>query len=216
MIKVAILIGSTRPGRRGEAVARWVYEIAQKRRDAEFEIVDLKDFNLPLLDEPLPPSLGQYSQPHTKAWAAKIETFDAFVFVTPEYNHSVPGALKNAIDYLYAEWNNKAAGFVSYGSAGGARAVEHLRIVMAEVQVAAVRAQVMLSLNTDFKNFAAFQPDPQHEASVTTMLNQVVAWGGALKTLRQPLAKNQWKLSPPKELAKIAVNLDQITERSLT
>jgi NAD(P)H-dependent FMN reductase len=215
MIKVAILIGSTRPGRKGEAVARWVYEIAQKRNDAEFEIVNLNDFNLPLLDEPLPPSLGQYSQPHTKTWAAKINTFDAYVIVTAEYNHSVPGALKNAIDYLYAEWNNKAAGFVSYGSAGGARAVEHLRIVMAEVQVAAVRAQVMLSLYTDFKNFTDFQPAPQHAASVNTMLNQVVAWGGALKTLRQPLVKDLWNPGPPKVLAKIAVNLDQITERTL-
>src|SRR3982751_1583759 len=132
MNKIAIIIGSTRPGRNGEAVAKWVYDIAKKRSDAEFELVDIKDFNLPLLDEPMPPSTGQYTQPHTKAWAAKIDTFDAFVFVTPEYNHGTSGALKNAIDFLFREWNNKAAGFVSYGSAGGARAVEHLRQVMAE------------------------------------------------------------------------------------
>ena len=103
------------PGRNGEAVAKWVYEVAQKRSDAEFELVDIKDFNLPLLDEPVPPSMGQYSKPHTKTWAAKIGSFDAYVFVTPEYNHGIPGALKNAIDFLFAEWNNKAAGFVSYG-----------------------------------------------------------------------------------------------------
>jgi len=184
MIKVAIIIGSTRPGRKAEAVARWVYEIATKHGNAEFELVDIRDFNLPLLDEAIPPSMGQYSQPHTKVWAAKVASFDAYVFVTPEYNHGPSGALKNAIDYLYAEWNNKAAGFVSYGSAGGARAVEQLRLVMGEMQVADVRAQVMLSLFTDFENFSVFKPVPSHEESVNTMLDQVIAWGGALNTLR--------------------------------
>ena len=142
MLKIAIIIGSTRPGRNGEAVAKWVYEIAQKRSDAEFELVDIKDFNLPLLDEPVPPIMGQYSKPHTKAWAAKIGSFDGYVFVTPEYNHGISGALKNAIDFLFREWNDKAAGFVSYGGAGGARAVEQLRLVLAEVQMATVRNQV--------------------------------------------------------------------------
>ena len=184
MIKIAIIIGSTRPGRKAEAVAKWVHEIAKKRGDAEFEIIDIKDYNLPLLDEAVPPSLGQYSQPHTLAWSARIATFDAYVFVTPEYNHSTSGALKNAIDYLYREWNNKAAGFVGYGSAGGTRAVENLRLVMGELQVADVRAQVALSLFTDFENFATFKPAPTHEKSVNAMLDQVIAWGGALKTLR--------------------------------
>ncbi|HEY5993046.1 MAG TPA: NAD(P)H-dependent oxidoreductase [Gallionellaceae bacterium] len=185
MIKVAIIIGSTRPGRKADAVAKWVHGIASKRSDAEYEIVDIKDYNLPLLDEPVPPSLGQYSQPHTKTWAAKIAAFDAFVFVTPEYNHSTSAALKNAIDYLYREWNNKAAGFVSYGSMGGARAVENLRLVMGELQVADVRAQVMLSLFTDFENFTVFKPAATHEKSVAAMLDQLVAWGGAMKTLRK-------------------------------
>src|SRR4051794_38807379 len=117
MIRVAIIIGSTRPNRNGEAVAKWVFEQARKRTDAEFELVDLKDYNLPLLDEPIPPSQGKYSKEHTKVWAAKIASFDAFIFVTPEYNHGPSGALKNALDFLYKEWNNKAAGFVGYGSA---------------------------------------------------------------------------------------------------
>ena len=147
--------------------------------------MDIKDFDLPLLDEPMPPSRGQYTQPHTKAWAAKIASFDAYVFVTPEYNHGPSGALKNAIDYLYREWNNKAAGFVGYGSAGGTRAVEQLRLVMGELQVADVRAQVALSLFTDFENFSTFKPAPMHEKSVNVMLDQVIAWGGALKTLRK-------------------------------
>ena len=186
MLKVAIILGSTRPGRNGEAVARWVHQLAQKRTDAQFELVDLQDFNLPLLDEPMPPSMGQYSKPHTKAWAAKITSFDAFVFVTPEYNHGTSGALKNALDYLYAEWNNKSAGFVSYGSAGGARAVEQLRLVMAELQIADVRSQVMLSLFTDFENMSVFKPADYHQKSLNGMLDQLIAWGGALKSLRQP------------------------------
>jgi len=109
--------------------------------------------------------------------------------VTPEYNHSTSGALKNAIDYLYREWNNKAAGFVSYGGAGGARFVEHLRLIMAELMVATVRAQVMLSLFTDFEKFTTFKPHPQHKQEVYTMLDQLIAWGGALKTVRSTRAQ---------------------------
>jgi len=185
MIKIGIIIGSTRPGRKGEAVANWVYEIAQRRSDAEFEVVDIKDFNLPLLDEPMSPTTGQYTHQHTRTWSAKIASFDAYVFVTPEYNHATSGALKNAIDFLYNEWVNKAAGFVGYGGASGTRAVENLRLVMGELQIADVRAQVGLSLFTDFENFTVFKPAPQQEKSVNRMLDQVVAWGGALKSLRE-------------------------------
>ena len=184
MIRIAIIIGSTRPGRNGEAVAKWVYEVAQQREDAEFELVDIKDFNLPLLDEPKSPMMGQYTHQHTKDWSAKIASFDAYVFVTPEYNHGTSGALKNAIDYLYHEWTNKAAGFVAYGSALGARAVEHLRLVMGELQVADVRAQVGLSMFTDFENYSVFKPAPQHEKSVNELFDQVIAWSSALKALR--------------------------------
>jgi NAD(P)H-dependent FMN reductase len=184
MTKIAIIIGSTRPGRNGEAVAKWVHEIAKKRSDAEFELVDIADFNLPLLDEPVPPSMGQYTKEHTKAWSAKIASFDGYVFVTPEYNHATSGALKNALDYLYGEWNNKAAGFVGYGSFGGTRAVENLRLIAAELQLATVRAQVGFSLFTDFENFSVFKPAQLHEQSVSTLLDQVITWSGALKTLR--------------------------------
>ena len=181
MLRVAVILGSTRPERNGEAVAKWVYDVAKKRSDAEFEYVDIKDCELPLLDEPIP---GRYSKDHTKAWAAKIDSFDAFVFVTAEYNHGIPGALKNAIDFLFKEWNNKVAGFVGYGSAGGVRSVEQLRLVMAELQVATVRAQVQLSLFTDFENFRVFKPSPYQENLVNIMLDQVISWGNALKTLR--------------------------------
>jgi len=150
--------------------------------------VDIKDFNLPLLDEEAPPIMGRYSQQHTKVWSAKIASFDAYVFVTPEYNHATSAALKNAIDFLYHEWVNKAAGFVGYGGAAGVRAVENLRLIMGEMQVADVRAQVGLSLFTDFENFSVFKPAAQQEQSVNVMLDQVIAWGGALKTLREKQA----------------------------
>ncbi len=183
-MRVAIILGSTRPGRNGEAVGRWIYEIAKNRSNADFELVDIKDFDLPLLDEPIPPSMGQYSNEHTKTWSAKIDSFDAYVFVTPEYNHGIPGALKNAIDFLFREWNDKAAGFVSYGGAGGVRAVEQLRLVMGELKVATVRAQVQLSLFTDFENYSNFKPHPFHEKVANNMLDEVIAWAGALRVLR--------------------------------
>jgi NAD(P)H-dependent FMN reductase len=191
LLNIGIIIGSTRPGRKAEDVARWLYGIAANRNDASFEVVDIASFNLPLLDEPLPPSMGQYAQPHTKAWAAKIATFDAFVFVTPEYNHSTSGALKNAIDYLFREWNDKAAGFVGYGGVGGTRAVEQLRLVMGEIKVAAVRAQVALSLFTDFENFSTLRPGPHQEAAVTAMLDDLIAWGQALQTMRTRRAERE-------------------------
>lgn len=184
MTKIGIIIGSTRPGRNGEAVARWVHQVAAQRADAHFELVDLLDYQLPHLDEAMPPSLGQYSRPHTRAWADKIASFDGFVMVTPEYNHSTSGALKNAIDFLYNEWNNKAVGFVSYGSVGGTRAVEHLRLIAGELQMADVRAQVALSLFTDFKDFSVFAPSDFHLEPLTTMLDQVVAWSRALAPMR--------------------------------
>ncbi len=184
MTKIAVILGSTKPGRNGEAVAKWFFELARKRTDAEFELVDVADYNLPLYDEPYPAMMQKYTKEHTKKWSQKINEFDGYIFVTAEYNHSIPGALKNAIDYLNVEWKNKAAGFVSYGSAGGSRAVEHLRTVAGELHMADVRAQVMLNLFTDFVNMSEFKPDPRHEDEVTELLNQVIAWSNALKTLR--------------------------------
>ena len=185
MFRLAVIIGSTRPGRNGEAVAKWIYEIARQRTDIEVELVDIKDYNLPLLDEPQPASTGQYTQAHTKKWSEKIDSFDGFVFVTPEYNHSPPASLKNAIDYLFFEWNNKSAGFVGYGSMGAIRAIEQLRILMGAIMVADVRAEVMLSLFEDFEKLTEFKPNPRHEKTVNNMLAQIIAWGNALKPLRE-------------------------------
>ncbi len=125
-----------------------------------------------------------YTKQHTSAWAAKIASLDAFVFVTPEYNHSTSGALKNAIDFLFREWNDKAAGFVGYGAAGGTRAVEHLRQIMGELKIADVRAQVALSMHDDFEGFSSLKPRPRQENAVTAMLDDLVAWGQALRVLR--------------------------------
>jgi len=188
MTQIGIILGSTRPNRNGEQVAKWVLDIASRRNDANYELVDLRDYPLPHLDEPLPPSLGQYQNDHTKEWADKIASFDGFVIVTPEYNHSTSGVLKNAIDYLYAEWNNKAVGFVSYGAAGGARAAEHLRLVAGELQMADVRQQVVLSLVTEFENFRTFKPRNYNVAALNTLLDQVVAWSMALAPLRATVA----------------------------
>ncbi|PYT02026.1 MAG: NADPH-dependent FMN reductase [Acidobacteria bacterium] len=185
MMKIGIILGSTRPGRIGEGVAQWAYKIASQRTDAEFEYVDIADFDLPLLDEPVPPSLGQYSKEHTKRWAEKIASLDGFIFVTAEYNHGIPGALKNALDFLFAEWNNKAAGFIGYGSAGGVRAVESLRLVMGELMIADVRAQVQLSLFADFENYSIFKAEERQEAALNVVIDQVVRWAGALKTVRE-------------------------------
>jgi NAD(P)H-dependent FMN reductase len=184
-LRIGIILGSTRPGRKGEQVAKWVLEQASKRDDATYELVDLADFNLPHLDEVIPASAGQYANDHTKAWAAAIDSYDGFVFVTPEYNHSTSAALKNAIDFIYGEWNNKAAGFVSYGAAAsGARAVEHLRLIVAELQIADVRQQVGVSLLTDFEGYTTMKPIPHHEAPLGVMLDQLVAWSGALQAVR--------------------------------
>jgi NAD(P)H-dependent FMN reductase len=188
LTKIGIILGSTRPGRNGEAVAKWVLDVAAKRTDAEYELVDLLDFKLPHLDEAAPPSFGQYTQPHTIEWANKIASFDGFVMVTPEYNHSTSGALKNAIDFLFAEWNNKAVGFVSYGSVGGTRAVEHLRLIAGELKMADVRAQVALSLATDFENYSRFLPSQPQEQALAVVLDQVVEWSAALAPLRAPAA----------------------------
>jgi NAD(P)H-dependent FMN reductase len=184
MLKIAIIAGSTRPGRKAETVAQWVLDYAKKRGDAEYELVDIAQFHLPVLDEAMPPSMGQYANAHTKKWAETIARYDGFVFVTPEYNHSIPGALKNAIDFIYKEWNNKAAGIVGYGGLGAGRAIEHLRGILGELQIADVRTAVHLSMFTDFENWSVFKPGPQHQDSLKTLFDQVVLWSGALQKVR--------------------------------
>lgn len=184
MTKIAIVTGSIRPGRQSLNVATWVKSIADQRTDAEFEIVDIAEFELPVWDEAVPPAWGPGAKAHSKAWSARMDEFDGFVFVVSEYNHSITGALKNALDYLGPELTNKAAGFVSYGSAGGARAVEHLRGILSELQVAHVRNSALLSLFTDFENFTVLAPTEPATAAVGPMLDQLIVWTKAMEAVR--------------------------------
>jgi NAD(P)H-dependent FMN reductase len=185
---LAIVVGSTRPGRKGDVIGEWVLELANRRDDATFELVDLADHPLPHLDEAAPPRFEQYVGEHTKRWSAKIREFDGYVLVSPEYNHSTSGVLKNALDYLYNEWANKAVGFVGYGAQGGTRAVEHLRLIAGELQLADVRQAVGISLYTDFVEFTRFTPAPQREQELSTLLDQLVSWSVALRGVREAAA----------------------------
>lgn len=189
MLKIAVVAGSTRPGRKAADVSTWVLEHANKRGDASYELLDIADFGLPLLDEAVPPSMAQYTKAHTQAWADAVAQYDGFVFVTPEYNHSVPASLKNALDFLFAEWNDKSAGIVSYGALGGIRAAEHLRGILGELAIADVRLQVALGLGTDFENYTQFTPAAGQEQALGAMLDQVVAWAGALRSVREDRAE---------------------------
>ncbi|MFF4487441.1 NADPH-dependent FMN reductase [Streptomyces sp. NPDC001544] len=185
MTKIAIIVGSTRTGRAGARVAEWVLERARERGDADYELVDLAEADLPQIDEPLPPAMGRYTLAHTQEWATTVAAYDGYVIVTPEYNHSFPGALKNALDRVYAEWNNKAVGLVSYGVDGGVRAVEALRPVLAAMQLADVSAAVSLNLRTDFADFGAtFTPGEHQGPALTAMLDQLLSWTDALARTR--------------------------------
>ncbi len=174
-LKIGIILGSTREGRKSPAVGEWVLNEAQKISDAQFELIDIKDFDLPFI--------GTGNQNGVARWKERINQLDGFIFIVQEYNHSLSAALKNAFDSAYDEWNNKAAGIVSYGSAYGARAAEAVRLVLAELQVADVRTQVLLSLFTDFKD-GQFKPQDLHSKNLKLMLEQVLNWSAALKTLR--------------------------------
>ncbi|WP_174733220.1 NADPH-dependent FMN reductase [Mesobacillus harenae] len=177
-LNIGIILGSTRQGRVSPQVGEWVKEIANQRGDANYEIVDIVDFDLPFL------GTTDGSESGIAAWNEKLANFDGFVFIVQEYNHSITGALKNAIDSAREVWYDKAAGIVSYGSTGGARAAEHLRGILAELKVADVRTHPTLSLFTDFKNGTEFSPQDLHLNNVNSMLEEVVAWSSALKTLR--------------------------------
>ncbi|MER5863114.1 NAD(P)H-dependent oxidoreductase [Kitasatospora sp. NPDC002040] len=184
MPKIAVIAGSVRPGRVTRAVAEWVTESAAGRPNAEYELVDLADHPLPAYDEATPPQLKQYQGSHTVQWAAKIAEFDGFVFVTPEYNHSIPAALKNALDFIYGEWNNKAAAFVSFGGTGGVRAVEHLRQIASELQLATVQAQLALPIGVDFPEYPAFSPTSTRKDELVRVLDQLESWSAALASVR--------------------------------
>lgn len=177
-LNIGIILGSTRDGRVSPQVGAWVKELADQRGDATYTVIDIADYKLPLLGEPGSDASG------AAAWSEIVGKQDGFVFIVQEYNHSITGALKNALDFLREEWNNKAAGIVSYGSVGGARAAEHLRGILGELSVADVRVHPALSLFTDFENGTDFKPAEVQASSVNQMLDQVIPWATALKTIR--------------------------------
>ena len=181
---IGVITCSTRTARVGPTIAAWVLEQTVGRTGARYVAIDLADQGLPLLDEPEPASSGNYTQEHTRRWSAVVEALDGFVFVTPEYNRGMPGALKNALDFLYAEWNTKAAGLVVYGSSGGLRVAEQLKSVLGELQVVAVRPQVSISIYDDMVDFTELALRDFQAGNAATMLDQVEEYASALRLLR--------------------------------
>ncbi len=190
MTRIAVILGSTRPSRVGADVATWVHGSAAARGDVECELIDLLDHPLPHLDEPLSPMLGLYEHEHTRAWARTTDSYDGYVFVTPEYNHGVSSVLKNAIDYLHAEWRDKAVGLVSYGIWGGTGAAAQLRQICGQLGMADVSRQVALTLSNDFEEYREFRPSSHQSAALAEMLDQVVTWSRALAPVREALASS--------------------------
>lgn len=186
MTRIAVILGSARPMSAGAGVVQWVADKANTVEGVQAEVVNIADANLPLFAEAMPPMMATPTDEAGAAWNEKIGSYDALIFVTPEYNHSISGALKNAIDYLApAALANKAVGFVGYSFAGGIRPVEHLRQILANFDVAAVNAQVSLNLMTDFENMSEFKPADFHDGEVPAMVEAMVARGNALAALRQ-------------------------------
>jgi NAD(P)H-dependent FMN reductase len=186
MAKLLVVVTSTREERVGHLVADWAVQQVRAHGKFQPELADLKVVNLPLLDEPNHPRFGQYKNAHTKAWSATVAGADAFLFVTPEYNHSYPGALKNALDYLSAEWADKAAGIVSYGGvSAGLRAATALKPVLAALRMVPVVEAVSIPF---FAQFLAdddeFAANAELEAGAKSMLDELLRLTSALSTLR--------------------------------
>jgi NAD(P)H-dependent FMN reductase len=186
--KIAIIIGSTRATRFGDKPAQWIADIASQRSDLEVEIVDLRDYPMPLFEEVASNAWVPTQNPIGVKWQQKLAEFDGYIFITAEYNHSITGALKNALDYAYTEWNRKVAAFVGYGGVGGARAVEHLRGIAAELQMATVRSAVHIS-GADYMGAAKGEKalgELEHlNQTANAMLADLAWWASALKTARE-------------------------------
>ncbi|MEL4504762.1 NAD(P)H-dependent oxidoreductase [Luteococcus sp. H138] len=184
-MKIGIIVGSTRQNRAGKNIGEWVVAQAEGRTDATFELVDLADFNLPFMTSPVPPAaLGkQYPEPEIQEWSKKIDEYDGFVFVTPEYNHSVPAAFKNAVDVLGAEWMHKAVGFVSYGADAGVRAVEAWRVILANFNVYDIRNAVSINIFAEMDD-NGFAPNERRAGEVKELFDTLVPAAKAMATLR--------------------------------
>ncbi len=189
MINIKIILGSIRDGRFGDKPTKWLSDIAVSNKDLSIEVLDLKDYELPIFKEAVSPAyvVGEYSNNEVNTWAKKISEADAFIVVTPEYNHGYPSSLKNNIDYLYKEWNNKPIAFVGYGSAGGARAIQQLRQVAIELQMAPIRNSVHIMnpwfLTEGDGSLKAGALDP-YMKNAEGMIAQLIWWANALKIAR--------------------------------
>ena len=196
-IKVKVIIGSTRQNRFSEKPAAWIFEEAKKLEGVEIELLDLRDYEMPFFDSPMSPSMagGKYSNEIVKKWAGKINEADAFIVVSPEYNHGYPAVLKNAMDVIYPEWNRKPVGFVSYGGAMGARVIEQLRQVAVELQMTPIRSAVHIPVDIFMAAMMGKGPTgpemfkPIHEGMmgdpVEKFFNDLLWWAKALKTARE-------------------------------
>jgi NAD(P)H-dependent FMN reductase len=191
-MKIKVILGSTRQGSFGDKPARWIFEELKKREDVEIELLDLRDFELPFFDSPTSPSSIKepYQNEVVKRWTAKIAEADGFVIVTPEYNHGYPAVLKNAMDWVYKEWNKKAVGFVSYGSVMGARSIEQLRLVAVELQMAPIRAAVYIpgdiykTARNNAEEGDSSNPFESLNERANVMIDQLIWWTKALKKAR--------------------------------
>jgi NAD(P)H-dependent FMN reductase len=186
--KIAIILSTTREGRFGDKVADWIKDVAARHDALAFEVVDLRDFPLPFFDEPRSPAYYASEKPEVKRWSAKMAGFDGYLFVTAEYNRSVPAVLKNALDHVYGELNRKPAAFVGYGAVGAARAIEHLRLIAVEMQMAPTRNAVHIAMEPFLavlqgqKTLAEFD---YLNASAVAMLDELAWWSKALKQARE-------------------------------
>lgn len=186
MVKIGIVTGSTRDARVNDQVAEYVLEKAKNIEGANFEIVDIKDYDLPMFNEAMPPAMAnrEYGKEETNRWSKKIDSLDGFIFITPEYNKSITPSLKNAIDYLGPEWGNKAAGIVGYGSTLGVAATLSLRTILSNANVATVGPFGAFSLFTDFEQMSTFRPAEVHNATIQAVIETTVAWSKGLQTAR--------------------------------
>jgi NAD(P)H-dependent FMN reductase len=190
MSLIKIIVGSTRPGRFGDQPAEWINQLAKEHPDHSFDVVDLAKVNLPLLDEPQPALYGNYTRDHTKAWSKIISEADGFIFVTPEYNHAVPAALKNAIDYLAAEWRHKPAAIVSYGVEGGVRAAENLRVIAGNLSMYSLyEAVALVNFWAQLDSNGKFTATEDQTERAHKMINAVTFWADQFKEARQALQK---------------------------
>ncbi|WP_313468139.1 NAD(P)H-dependent oxidoreductase [Carnobacterium sp.] len=185
-MKIGIISGSVREGRNSEAVTQWIHNFAVNRNDegVEYEIVELADYDLPLLGAKLSEDRQAAAGAAIQAWSEKMASFDGYVFITPEYNHALGGALKNALDYLKPEVANKAAAMVGYGSLGGARAHEDMRSILGELSVASVHTTTNFSLMTDFENMSVFKPNDYNKVNAQGMFDDLLLWSKAFSTIR--------------------------------